>query len=116
MNAQHQKKPNPNPLTPTSHPMCPTTADTTVGREIEEHLSLVAHIAAICLQNSELLHHYNRLRGTNIQITPLPKSPLEAMIDKACQLPPVIWTEQERSDFYIFVQECILNRLSPLTP
>lgn len=62
---------------------------------------------SVCLANREFVENFNRLAETNIRVPDPPRNPLEALIDQACQIPPVFWTDSEREKFIQFVLEFV---------
>lgn len=43
----------------------------------------------MCAETPELVANFNRLYGRNLSFEPLKRSPIEAMVDKACDYVPL---------------------------
>jgi hypothetical protein len=56
----------------------------------------------------EFVENWNRLRPKfQISVMPMNRTPIQAMVDRACQVPPVLWSEETRVEFFRFVEKCI---------
>lgn len=60
-----------------------------------------------CLMNRDFIREFNRLYDTNIAIREMARTPLDRLIDEACKVPPIIWTDKERETFFQFVMQFV---------
>jgi hypothetical protein len=71
------------------------------GKDMSERKTVLETWLEMCCTTPEFVKNYNRLNGTSITFTLKPRSNIEALVDKACEVPQGFGNdpEQEREFF-----------------
>ena len=63
--------------------------------------------AAAALSEPEFIANWNRLRPEHPITIMRQRTGLDALIDKACNVPPVIWSDETKREFFDFCRHYI---------
>lgn len=64
----------------------------------------------MCIETSEFVENYNRLRGTSLRFTLPVRSPIEQMVDRSCGHTPTLnLDETELQQFFEHCRELLLH-------
>ncbi len=65
--------------------------------------------AAEALSSREFVEQWNRLRPEHriTVMATMNRSPIARMVDEACKVPPVIWSEETKHEFFTFFRDYI---------
>ena len=77
----------------------------------ERLIPTLGECAAEALATPEFVENWNRLRP-EYPITVMMhnrRTAIEAAIDKACDVPPVIWSPETKAEFFLFCADYILR-------